>query len=102
MALLVGLLIGLTLGLTGAGGAAFALPLLILLVGLPVQQAIGLSLAAVALGAGYGAVRRARDGDVFLVGCPAAQRRRDHCSPGRQVSRHPGTRCLADDRFLRC
>jgi uncharacterized membrane protein YfcA len=61
----VGLIIGSILGLTGAGGAAFALPLLILVVGLPVQQAIGLSLATVAMSAGYGAIRRLNSGDIF-------------------------------------
>ena len=65
MELAVGLVIGGILGLTGAGGAAFALPLLVLLVGLPVQQAIGLSLATVALSAGYGAMRRLNSGDIF-------------------------------------
>jgi uncharacterized membrane protein YfcA len=63
--LAVGLVIGAILGLTGAGGAAFALPLLVLVIGLPVQQAIGLSLATVALGAGYGALVRLRGGDMF-------------------------------------
>jgi len=61
----VGFFIGSVLGLTGAGGAAFALPLLVLVVGLPVQQAIGLSLATVALGAGYGTLRRLSSGDIF-------------------------------------
>jgi uncharacterized membrane protein YfcA len=65
MELLIGLIIGCVLGLTGAGGAAFALPLLILAVGLPVQQAIGLSLATVAIGAGYGSLQRANKGDIF-------------------------------------
>lgn len=65
MLLAVGLIIGAILGLTGAGGAAFALPLLILVVGVPVQQALGLSLATVALAAGYGAARRLRSGDIF-------------------------------------
>lgn len=65
MEIAVGLVIGGILGLTGAGGAAFALPLLVLLMGLPVQQAIGLSLATVALSAGYGAMRRLNSGDIF-------------------------------------
>lgn len=65
MILAVGLVIGAILGLTGAGGAAFALPLLVLVIGLPVQQAIGLSLATVALSAGYGAMLRLRSGDIF-------------------------------------
>ncbi|MEP5763576.1 MAG: sulfite exporter TauE/SafE family protein [Halieaceae bacterium] len=65
MIVLVGLLIGTILGLTGAGGAAFALPLLVLVIGLPVQQAIGLSLATVAMSAGYGALRRLNSGDIF-------------------------------------
>jgi uncharacterized membrane protein YfcA len=55
MMLLIGLLIGLSLGLTGAGGAVFAVPLLVLFAALPMSEAIGLALAAVALGAGLGA-----------------------------------------------
>jgi uncharacterized protein len=68
MELAIGLIIGCVLGLTGAGGAAFALPLLILAAGLPVQQAIGLSLATVAIGAGYGSIQRANKGDIFWWG----------------------------------
>ncbi len=68
MELVIGLIIGSVLGLTGAGGAAFALPLLVLAIGMPVQQAIGLSLATVAIGAGYGSLQRAQRGDIFWWG----------------------------------
>ena len=54
MALLIGWLIGLVLGLTGAGGSIFAVPLLILLLDLPVNEAMGLALGAVAVSAIYG------------------------------------------------
>ena len=54
MVFVVGIIIGLVLGLTGAGGSVFAVPLLMMLLGLPVQQAIGLSLGAVAISAMYG------------------------------------------------
>ena len=37
-------------------------------IGLPVQQAIGLSLATVAIGAAFGAMRRIRRGEVFWWG----------------------------------
>lgn len=57
MGLLVGLLIGLVLGLTGAGGSVFAVPLLILLVGMPMTDAVGLALGAVAVSALYGSIR---------------------------------------------
>lgn len=57
MGLLVGLLIGLVLGLTGAGGSVFAVPLLILLLGLPMADAVGLALGAVAVSALYGSIR---------------------------------------------
>ncbi len=57
MGLLVGVLIGLVLGLTGAGGSVFAVPLLILLMGLPMADAIGLALGAVAVSALYGSIR---------------------------------------------
>jgi uncharacterized membrane protein YfcA len=56
MIFLIGLLIGFSLSLTGAGGAVFAVPLLVLLLALPMSEAIGLALATVALGAGLGAL----------------------------------------------
>ncbi len=56
MALLIGAIIGLVLGLTGAGGSVFAVPLLIILLGLPVTEAIGIALAAVAASAVYGSL----------------------------------------------
>lgn len=57
MLLAIGLLIGLILGLTGSGGSVFAVPLLILLAGLPINDAIGLSLGAVAASTFYGSLR---------------------------------------------
>lgn len=57
MLLIIGLIIGLVLGLTGAGGSVFAVPLLILLAGMPVAEAIGVSLGAVAASTVYGSVR---------------------------------------------
>lgn len=53
--LIVGSAIGLVLGLTGAGGSVLAVPLLILLLGLPAANAMGLALGAVAVAATYGA-----------------------------------------------
>lgn len=64
MTLIVGLVIGLVLGLTGAGGSVFAVPLLILLLGLPLQQAIGISLGAVAISALFGALTKLRTGHI--------------------------------------
>lgn len=55
MAILIGLILGLVLGLTGAGGAIFAVPLLILLLDLPAVEAMGLALSAVAVSALFGA-----------------------------------------------
>lgn len=57
MFLLTGILIGLVLGLTGAGGSVFAVPLLIMLTGMTVHQAVGLSLGAVAVTAMFGCLR---------------------------------------------
>lgn len=57
MLLLIGLIIGLVLGLTGAGGSIFAVPLLMLLGGLPMEEAVGVSLGAVAISALYGSLR---------------------------------------------
>lgn len=64
MALLVGMIIGLVLGLTGAGGSVFAVPLLMIFLGLPVQQAIGLSLGAVAVSALFGGATKLKSGDI--------------------------------------
>lgn len=54
MVVVIGLFIGLVLGLTGAGGSIFAVPLLVLLLDLPLTQAMGLALGAVAASAIYG------------------------------------------------
>jgi uncharacterized membrane protein YfcA len=54
--LLIGAIIGLVLGLTGAGGSVFAVPMLILLLGLPVDQAVGVALGVVSLSALFGSI----------------------------------------------
>ncbi len=58
LGLAYGLIVGISLGLTGGGGSIFAVPLLIYGLGVPVGTSIGLSLAAVGLTAGFGAVMR--------------------------------------------
>lgn len=60
------ILIGVSLGLTGAGGSILTLPVLVYLVGLPPDQAVGVSLFVVAAAASVGAVQRWRGGDVHL------------------------------------
>ncbi|WP_323816157.1 sulfite exporter TauE/SafE family protein [Cellvibrio sp. NN19] len=60
MLLLIGIIIGLVLGLTGAGGSVFAVPLLMLLAGMPMADAAGISLGAVAASTLYGSLRNAR------------------------------------------
>ena len=65
MILLVGLIIGLVLGLTGAGGSVFAVPLLILLAKLPVNEAIGLALGAVSISALYGSISNWREHNIL-------------------------------------
>lgn len=62
-ALGIGLILGLLLGLTGAGGSLVALPLLLSL-HLPLRDAIGVSLGAVAMSALIGAIPRALQGQV--------------------------------------
>jgi len=57
MLLIIGMIIGLVLGLTGAGGSVFAVPLLILLAGMPMADAVGISLGAVAASTIYGSLR---------------------------------------------
>jgi len=54
-ALCIGALIGIVLGLTGAGGSVFAVPLLVLILGLEPSIAMGLALGAVSISAAYGA-----------------------------------------------
>jgi len=60
MALFIGVVIGLVLGLTGAGGSVFAVPLLILLLSLPVSDAVGIALGAVVISALYGTISSLR------------------------------------------
>ncbi|WP_430009348.1 sulfite exporter TauE/SafE family protein [Methylophaga lonarensis] len=67
MFLLTGILIGLVLGLTGAGGSVFAVPLLIMLTGMSVHQAVGLSLGAVAVTAMFGCLRGKTRKTMLLV-----------------------------------
>ncbi|WP_062060743.1 sulfite exporter TauE/SafE family protein [Cellvibrio sp. OA-2007] len=57
MLLLIGMIIGLVLGLTGAGGSVFAVPLLMLMAGMPMTDAVGISLGAVAASTLYGSLR---------------------------------------------
>jgi uncharacterized membrane protein YfcA len=54
--LFIGAIIGLVLGLTGAGGSVFAVPMLILLLNLPVDQAVGVALGVVSLSALFGTI----------------------------------------------
>lgn len=67
MAVLIGIFVGLVLGLTGAGGSVFAVPLLIILLKLPVTQAIGFSLGAVALTSFYGMISHWRCKTVLWI-----------------------------------
>ncbi len=58
MEYVIGVSIGGLLGLTGAGGSVFAVPLLILLMGLPASEAMGTALGAVACAAFYGVIHQ--------------------------------------------
>lgn len=64
LAAALGSLIGLILAFTGAGGGILAIPLLMLGLGLPVQQAAPIGLAAVGLASALGAVLGLREGSV--------------------------------------
>jgi uncharacterized protein len=57
MLIIIGLLIGLILGLTGAGGSVFAVPLLLLFARLPMTDATGIALGAVAASTIFGSTR---------------------------------------------
>lgn len=70
MLLILGILIGLLLGLTGAGGSVFAVPLLILIGGMTIHEAVTLSLAAVAAITLYGSVRNLNNQTILWL--PAA------------------------------
>ena len=70
MSYLVGILIGTVLGLTGAGGSVFAVPLLMSLVYLSPQEAIGVSLGAVGISALFGVISRLRSQQIQWL--PAA------------------------------
>lgn len=56
--LIIGAAVGLVLGLTGAGGSLFAVPLLMLGLGLATGEATGLALGAVAVSALWGVISR--------------------------------------------
>ena len=57
----LGMVAGLLMALTGAGGGALGVPLLVLLLHLPVQQASAMSLVAVGLAGAIGALLGLRD-----------------------------------------
>ena len=69
LALLSGGLIGLLLGATGGGGSLVAIPLLVYLVGIPVQKASAMSLIVVGYSALFGAWQENRQKRVHV---PAA------------------------------
>ena len=52
----LGLIVGLLMGLTGAGGGILSVPLLVFVLHLPVAEAAPVSLSAIALSAGVGAL----------------------------------------------
>lgn len=64
LALLSGGVVGLMLGATGAGGSILAIPLLVYLVGVPVQEATVTSLIVVGYSALFGAWRKSRENHV--------------------------------------
>ncbi|HIF50715.1 MAG TPA: sulfite exporter TauE/SafE family protein [Thiotrichaceae bacterium] len=66
-AVIIGIAIGLVLGLTGAGGSLFAVPLLILFLGLPVQEAMGLALAVVAASSLFGVLQRLKSNLILFT-----------------------------------
>lgn len=67
LGLAYGLVVGISLGMTGGGGSIFAVPLLIYGLRVPVGTAIGLSLAAVGLTAGFGAALRWKAKEIEIL-----------------------------------
>jgi uncharacterized membrane protein YfcA len=59
-------LIGVSLGLLGSGGSIITLPILVYVAGIPVSQAVGMSLVIVGGTAAVGSYRRFRQGDLAL------------------------------------
>ena len=70
-ALIFGIVVGLSLGLTGGGGSIFAVPLLIYGLGLPLRDAVTVSLAVVGTTAIFGAVLQSRHPGLVLWGAGA-------------------------------
>jgi uncharacterized protein len=64
LAIASGVPIGFQLGLTGTGGALLAVPLLVYVVGVTVQEAAAMSLVVVAASSFYGSYEYARTGHV--------------------------------------
>lgn len=67
MLFIIGMVTGFVLGLTGSGGSIFAVPLLLLLTPLPINDAIGLALLAVALSALFGTLLNWRSSSVLWI-----------------------------------
>jgi len=65
MILFIGLIIGLILGLTGAGGSIFAVPLLLFFLKLPLTDAVGIALGAIAITASYGTLNNLRSRSIL-------------------------------------
>ena len=64
LAILSGGMVGLLLGATGGGGSLIAIPLLVYVVGVPIQKATALSLVVVGYSALFGAWQAHRNGKV--------------------------------------
>ena len=60
LTVVLGALVGFSLGLTGGGGAIFAVPMLVYVLGVPAREAVGISLLTVGSTAFVGFVQRAR------------------------------------------
>ncbi|NIB45189.1 sulfite exporter TauE/SafE family protein [Pseudomaricurvus alkylphenolicus] len=67
MIIAVGVIIGLVLGVTGAGGSIFAVPLFVLLLGIPLMEAMGISLGAVSVAAMVGVLVRNNRRDLAIT-----------------------------------
>ena len=63
-ALVLGIVVGLVLGLTGAGGSIFAVPLLVIGLGLNLTEATPIALLAVFAATAFGALTALRAGHV--------------------------------------
>ena len=67
LAYVLAVFIGISLGMLGSGGSIITLPVLVYVAGIPVSQAVGMSLVVVSGTAAVGSCRRFLQGDFAVL-----------------------------------